>query len=265
MSADNQSPFDVRTAYLDPALSRRNLYSTHCTPNPGLPLSSEHRGQGCSGKSILARGNQSTSPMTDWCTVLCNKEVILLAGAVSSTMLLQISRFESSQLLHELGVEVAVNLPGVGQNFQGHPMIQLDHDSERRFSWPQQQFRRAVPKASLFLPPSYDVALCAGYAAREAFLDPLLADDHAPAFRGHGELVWIAFRQRHATVLARGAVAGVFPGHIRQHHHVAARRRANLPARSVTPGRRRGPRAGSAGCRQARPDRERDDGYDAAQ
>jgi hypothetical protein len=47
-------------------------------------------------------------------------EVILAAGAIHTAQLLQLSGIGPSALLESLGVEVAVDLPGVGQNFQDH-------------------------------------------------------------------------------------------------------------------------------------------------
>jgi choline dehydrogenase len=47
-------------------------------------------------------------------------EVILAAGAIHTAQLLQLSGIGPSALLESLGVEVVVDLPGVGQNFQDH-------------------------------------------------------------------------------------------------------------------------------------------------
>lgn len=40
-------------------------------------------------------------------------------------MLLQVSGFGPCDILHELGVDVAADLPGVGRNLQDHPMVQI--------------------------------------------------------------------------------------------------------------------------------------------
>ncbi|KAK8032132.1 hypothetical protein PG990_001866 [Apiospora arundinis] len=55
--------------------------------------------------------------------VKAKKEVILAAGAVHTPQLLQLSGVGPKSLLDEAGVETVVNLPGVGQNFQDHPML----------------------------------------------------------------------------------------------------------------------------------------------
>jgi choline dehydrogenase len=57
--------------------------------------------------------------------VKANKEVILAAGGVHSPQILQLSGIGPKKLLDSAGIETVVNLPGVGQNFQDHPMISV--------------------------------------------------------------------------------------------------------------------------------------------
>ena len=52
-------------------------------------------------------------------------EVILAAGAVGSPQLLQLSGIGPSKLLHDCGVAVAHDLPGVGENLQDHLQLRL--------------------------------------------------------------------------------------------------------------------------------------------
>ncbi|KAK7966437.1 oxidoreductase, partial [Apiospora aurea] len=56
-------------------------------------------------------------------TVKANKEVILAAGAVHTPQLLQLSGVGPKKQLDEAGIDTVVDLPGVGQNFQDHPML----------------------------------------------------------------------------------------------------------------------------------------------
>ncbi|KAK8066654.1 GMC oxidoreductase [Apiospora hydei] len=56
-------------------------------------------------------------------TVKANKEVILAAGAVHTPQLLQLSGVGPEKQLDEARIETVVDLPGVGQNFQDHPML----------------------------------------------------------------------------------------------------------------------------------------------
>jgi choline dehydrogenase len=55
--------------------------------------------------------------------VKAHKEVILAAGSVHSPQILQLSGIGPEDVIAELGIELEINLPGVGQNFQDHPTI----------------------------------------------------------------------------------------------------------------------------------------------
>lgn len=56
-------------------------------------------------------------------TVKASKEVILAAGAVHSPQILQLSGIGDRKLLESLEIEIIVDLPGVGRNFQDHPTL----------------------------------------------------------------------------------------------------------------------------------------------
>ncbi|KAI0886082.1 putative GMC oxidoreductase [Annulohypoxylon maeteangense] len=56
-------------------------------------------------------------------TVKANREVILSAGAIHSPQILQLSGIGPRKLLQSAGLNTSVDLPGVGQNFQDHPMV----------------------------------------------------------------------------------------------------------------------------------------------
>ena len=57
-------------------------------------------------------------------TVIATKEVILAAGGIHSPQILQLSGVGPKSLLTSANIPVIADLPGVGQNFQDHPMIQ---------------------------------------------------------------------------------------------------------------------------------------------
>ncbi|QSZ34072.1 hypothetical protein DSL72_005660 [Monilinia vaccinii-corymbosi] len=63
------------------------------------------------------RSNSSRS------TVIATKEVVLAAGAIHSPQLLQLSGIGDPSLLEQLGINTVVSLPGVGANFQDHPLL----------------------------------------------------------------------------------------------------------------------------------------------
>ncbi|PHH88943.1 hypothetical protein CDD83_6863 [Cordyceps sp. RAO-2017] len=56
-------------------------------------------------------------------TANVNKEVILAAGAFQSPKVLELSGIGSKEILQQHGVDVAIDLPGVGQNLQDHPIV----------------------------------------------------------------------------------------------------------------------------------------------
>jgi choline dehydrogenase len=53
------------------------------------------------------------------------KEVILSAGAIGSPHLLMLSGIGPAEHLAEMGIKCTVNLPGVGQNLQDHPLVYM--------------------------------------------------------------------------------------------------------------------------------------------
>lgn len=55
-------------------------------------------------------------------TVSAKKEVILAAGAGHTPQILQLSGIGPKALLQKLGIPVVNDLPGVGRNFQDHPV-----------------------------------------------------------------------------------------------------------------------------------------------
>jgi choline dehydrogenase len=57
--------------------------------------------------------------------VRCEREVILTAGAIATPRLLQLSGVGPADKLREAGIEVQVDLPGVGANLQDHLGIAL--------------------------------------------------------------------------------------------------------------------------------------------
>lgn len=56
-------------------------------------------------------------------TFTARKEVILAAGAVHTPQILQLSGIGPEKLLASANITTIVDLPGVGQNFQDHPML----------------------------------------------------------------------------------------------------------------------------------------------
>ncbi|KAI1087401.1 putative GMC oxidoreductase [Rostrohypoxylon terebratum] len=66
---------------------------------------------------------QKIGNATTLTTIKANREVILSAGAIHSPQILQLSGIGPKKLLQSAGINISIDLPGVGQNFQDHPMM----------------------------------------------------------------------------------------------------------------------------------------------
>ncbi|RYO84339.1 hypothetical protein DL764_009349 [Monosporascus ibericus] len=58
-------------------------------------------------------------------TIKADKEVILAAGAIHTPQILQLSGIGPKKILDSAGIDTVVDLAGVGQNFQDHPVLSL--------------------------------------------------------------------------------------------------------------------------------------------
>lgn len=68
------------------------------------------------GVRFVPRGSNKTY------SIKARKEVILSAGAIHTPQVLQLSGIGPADLLERAGIDVRVDLPGVGANFQDHPI-----------------------------------------------------------------------------------------------------------------------------------------------
>lgn len=100
-------------AYLKPARNRANLKIETDAQATGIIL----EGKRAVGVKYLQNGVARE--------VRAGREVILSAGALQSPQLLQLSGIGPAQLLQNYGIDVAHNLPGVGQNLQDHLQLRL--------------------------------------------------------------------------------------------------------------------------------------------
>ncbi|KAI0112002.1 putative GMC oxidoreductase [Daldinia grandis] len=134
MTVKNQSRSDARTAYLDPVLERPNLHLVTSRTVTRI-LHDENSGRlsnstfthGVSGLNVTGV-EFAINETADRITSVCKKEVILAAGSIFSPVLLQISGIGPANLLRNLGVDVVVDLPGVGSNLQDHPTLEPVYD-----------------------------------------------------------------------------------------------------------------------------------------
>jgi choline dehydrogenase len=108
--------WNTAKAFLRPALSRPNL--TVWTQTRVQRLTLEHdtvQGLRCTGATVLRDGITLD--------VSATREVVLSAGSVNTPQMLQLSGIGPAPLLREHGIEVALDLPGVGDNLQDHLQI----------------------------------------------------------------------------------------------------------------------------------------------
>lgn len=110
-----QTRSSARTAYYDPIVNRTNLHLLTGHYVHELVLSNLT----VEGVKIVSRADNSTT------LAYAKKEVILAAGAVHTPQILQLNGIGPSTILEAAGVDVLVDLPGVGSNFQDHPVAFL--------------------------------------------------------------------------------------------------------------------------------------------
>lgn len=96
-------------AYLDPIRSRPNL---SLVPN-GLVLRIIVENERALGVEFINNGRELH-------TAIARSEVLCAAGAIGSPHLLMLSGIGPANALRKHGIEVAVDLPGVGQDLQDH-------------------------------------------------------------------------------------------------------------------------------------------------
>ncbi|WP_433557041.1 GMC family oxidoreductase [Pseudonocardia xinjiangensis] len=106
-------------AYLRPALRRPNLDVVTDAP--------VHR--------VLVEGGRCTGVEyrvgTEVVTAACTREVVLTAGVVGSAQLLLLSGIGPRAHLREVGVDLTLDLPGVGANMHDHPMTTVVYTSRQ--------------------------------------------------------------------------------------------------------------------------------------
>jgi choline dehydrogenase len=81
--------------------------------------------------------------------VQVNREVILSAGVFESPKLLMLSGIGDPEHLQSLGISAFVNLPGVGQNLQDHPIVPVAHQSPQDLQ--PAMTSNGIAEAALFL------------------------------------------------------------------------------------------------------------------
>ena len=102
-------------AYLEPARHRPNLTVVTEAFVQRLLLD----GRQCTGVEFLVEGRRQAAR--------AKRDVVLAAGAIGSPQLLMVSGIGPAAQLLSAGVDVVLNLPGVGANLQDHPFAQVTY------------------------------------------------------------------------------------------------------------------------------------------
>ncbi|EQB58549.1 hypothetical protein CGLO_01198 [Colletotrichum gloeosporioides Cg-14] len=196
MSPTNQTRSDARTGYFDTANARSNFHvvTGHMATRliVGLPGSLTNQ------ESRRIIGVELSSGLSDINrTVTVNKEVILAAGAIQSPVLLQVSGIGPRQVLESLNISTQIDLPGVGNNFQDHPMARFPYDCPlttpliNTVAFPALKYHADEWRTLLahsknqsfdFLPLDTPSAVAAGYAKQKALLLNHLAREDVGAY-----------------------------------------------------------------------------------
>jgi choline dehydrogenase-like flavoprotein len=104
-------------AYLRPIRRRNNLSVRTGAQVLGIELAG--------GRAVAVRWR---GPRGREASARAAREVVLSAGAIGSPQLLMLSGIGPAEHLREVGVEPAVDLPGVGENLQDHPFFLLCYE-----------------------------------------------------------------------------------------------------------------------------------------
>jgi choline dehydrogenase-like flavoprotein len=113
------------TAYYQPVSNRTNLHLL--VRHYGSKIVFE--GYGASAAGVLLRSRDSINDTR----LIKSPNVIVASGAINTPRLLQLSGIGPKDLLESLDIDVLVDAPGVGANFQDHPVMYLSFKCESFF------------------------------------------------------------------------------------------------------------------------------------
>ncbi len=117
VTCKNGRRWSTDKAYLEPARKRPNLTVALGAMATRIDLD----GDRATGITFTQNGSEHSARS--------RREVILSGGAVNSPQLLMLSGIGPAEHLREMGIDVRVALPGVGENLQDHPIVPVVFDS----------------------------------------------------------------------------------------------------------------------------------------
>ena len=109
-------------AYLHPAMRRKNLDVLTRAFVTKINFESNNK---VSGVTFKRNGKEQT---------INAKEVILSGGAINTPQLLQLSGIGDAEFLKSMDIEPRIDLPGVGENFEDHLEVYVQHKSKEPIS-----------------------------------------------------------------------------------------------------------------------------------
>ncbi len=109
--------WNTAKAFLKPAAARPNLTIMTGCHVERLVIDDSEQGKVCRGVQFSGGGKAWSASAT--------REVLLTAGAIGSPQLLQLSGIGPGAALHDLGIKVEVDAPGVGENLQDHLQLRM--------------------------------------------------------------------------------------------------------------------------------------------
>ena len=115
----NGRRWSAADAFLRPALSRNNLTIMTGYEVDRLDM------DGAKASAVIAKGPDGEH------RVGVGKEVVLAAGAIGSPAILLKSGVGPAEHLARMGIEIAIEAPGVGQNLHDHPATAVFHGGGR--------------------------------------------------------------------------------------------------------------------------------------
>ncbi|KAK0648113.1 GMC oxidoreductase [Cercophora newfieldiana] len=110
------------TAYLP--LAEPNLQVLTNTQVAKINFAKRGSGHG-HGKTELQRATGVT--LVNGTIISARREVILSAGAIQTPQLLELSGIGQSSVLKSSKIDTLIELPGVGENYQDHPRVQISY------------------------------------------------------------------------------------------------------------------------------------------
>ena len=188
--------------YLHPALGRENLTAVPFAQVQHLTFD----GTRCTGVVYRKDGADHTATVA--------KEVILCTGAINSPQLLMLSGIGPRETLEQLGIEVIMDLPGVGQNLQDHFMAPVAYHIHEPIT-----LAAATSEAELVKFQSEGKGMLTSNVGEAGGFLKLLPDAAAPELQFHFAPSWFILHgggnpEGHGLTLAPGIVGTKSVGYL---------------------------------------------------